>query len=90
MLYLIRFAVYIDDLLKRLQESGVGHRFSVAFVYAEDITLLSPSRSGLSVLISECQKFAAGYNILFNGSKSKLMYFKGRFCKHVKKGLKLV
>ena len=76
------------SLLKRLQESGVGchmgHRFSGAFAYADDLTFLSPSCSGLSVVISECEKFAAEYDILFTGNKNKLMYFKGRFCKPVK------
>ena len=51
--------------------------------------MLSPSGSGLSVLISECAKFAAENDILFNNIKTKLMYFKGRFCKPVKVGIKV-
>ena len=58
----ILIAVYTDDLLKKLQESGVGchmgHRVSGACTYADDLTLWCPSRSGSSVLISECEKFA--------------------------------
>ena len=48
------FAIYTDGLLKELQESGIGchmgHRFSRALAYADDITLLSPSRSGMAIL----------------------------------------
>ena len=51
----ILFAIYTDGLLKRLQETGVGchmgHHFSGALVYADDITFLSPSRSGLVILV---------------------------------------
>ena len=77
-----------NGLLKRHQETGVGchigHCYSGAFAYAADLTLLSPSRSGLSVLISECEKYATEHDMLFNGNKIKLKYFKGRFCKPVK------
>ena len=49
----ILFAIYTDDLLKRLQETGVGchmgDHFSGALAYADDITLLSPSRSGMAI-----------------------------------------
>ena len=45
----ILFAIYTDGLLRRLQETGVGyhmrHRYSGALAYADDITLLSPSKS---------------------------------------------
>ena len=62
----------------------MGHRYSGAFSYSDYLTFLSPSRSGLSVLISECEKYVAEYDILFNGNKSKFIYFKGIFCKPVK------
>ena len=57
-------------ILKWLQESGMGchmgYRLSGAFAYADDLNLLSSSRSGLAVLIYECEKFAAEYDIMFN------------------------
>ena len=52
---------------------GVG-----GLAYADNITLLAPCNSALSVLISVCEDYAAEYDIIFNGSKSKLLYFKGR------------
>ena len=78
----ISFAVYTDGLLERLQQTGVGchmgSRFTMALAYADDITLLAPCKSALSILISVCEGYGAEYNIIFNGSKSKLLYFKGR------------
>ena len=54
-LLLILFSIYTDGL-KRLQETGVGchmgHHFSAALAYADDITLMSPSRSCLAILVN--------------------------------------
>ena len=36
--------------------------------------------TGLKKTSSICEQYAAGYDILFNGSKSKLLFFKGRCC----------
>ena len=51
------------------------------------LTLLSPSRSGLATLVGECERYAA--DIMFNGSKSKLLYFKGRYCSATQKGIQV-
>ena len=71
----ILFAIYIDGLLKRLQETGVrchmGHRFGGALAYADDITLMSPSRSGMAILVTACEQYAAEYDIIFNSKKSQ-------------------
>ena len=79
----ILFAIYTDGLLKRLEETGVGchmsSRFTGALAYADDITLLAPCKLALSILVSICEKYASEFDILFNGSKSKLLIFKGRF-----------
>ena len=77
----ILFAVYTDGLLERLQQTGVdchmGSCFTGALAYADEITLLAPCKSALSSLISVCED-AAEYDIIFNRSKSKLLYFKSR------------
>ena len=90
----ILFAIYTDGLLRRLQETGVGchmgHRYSGALAYADDITLLSPSKSGLTILVDECERYAAEYDILFNGNKSKLLYFRGRYCKPANTGIDVI
>ena len=75
----ILFAIYIDELLLILKNSRLGcHIDSVflgAFIFADDILLLSASRSGLQSLVNMCQVFAARKNLRFgtnpNPAKSK-------------------
>ena len=55
----------------------VGH-YAGALAYADDITLISPSMTGLRKMSSICEQYASEYDILFTGSKSKLLFFKGR------------
>ena len=80
----VLFAVYTDGLLLRLQESGIGchmgGHYAGALAYAADITLISPSMTGLRKKSGICEHYASEYDILFNGSKSKLLFFKGRCC----------
>ena len=75
----ILFTDYIDELLTRLCESGVGCHidgaFAGAFVYADDIFLLAPSLDALRHMIGICEDYAQEFHILFNPSKSKLMYY---------------
>ena len=61
----ILFAVYTDGLLERLKNT-------------DNITLLAPCKSALSILIKVCENYAAEYDIMFNGDKSKLLFFNGR------------
>ena len=80
----VLFAVYTDGLIIRLQERGIGchmgGHYAGALVYADDITLISPSMTGLRKMSSICEQYASEYEILYNGSKSKLLFFKGRCC----------
>ena len=58
----ILFAVYMDELLGRLAESGVGCFVSGSFVggisYADDLTLITPSFNAAKKLLLECEKFS--------------------------------
>ena len=75
----ILFAVYIDQLLQILRESGFGchinGEFFGAMIFADDIMLLSASLSGLQTLIDISQGFASSKNLKFgtdpDPSKSK-------------------
>ena len=40
----------------------MGNRYCGALDYADNLTSLSPSRSGLSVFISDYERYAAEYN----------------------------
>ena len=74
--------MYTDGLLERLKNTGVGchmgSRFVRVLAYADDITLLVPCKSSLSILIGVCENYAAEYDIMFNGDKSRLLFFKCR------------
>ena len=85
----IFFAIYIDGLFDLLRKSGLGCKINGVFygavIYADDIFLLSASRSGLQVMIDICQKYADRLNLKFgtnpNPEKSKtkcLMFTKSR------------
>ena len=84
----ILFVVYIDDLLKLLENSRIGcyinSVFVGAFVFADDILLLSANRSGLQSLIDICQSFASERNLKFGTnddprkSKTKCIVFSNK------------
>ena len=38
-------------------------------------------------MINVCEQYAAEFDILFNGSKSKLLFFKGRYASAITSGI---
>ena len=81
----ILFINYIDELLLRLKKLGVGcyigNLYCGSFGYADDVTLLAPTRTALRTLMSECISFAKEYSLLFNIDKSKYLIF-DKTCKN--------
>ena len=75
----ILFGVYVDELLNRLKRSDIGCHLGIHYIgalgFADDIILLCPTLAGLKIMISICEQFAAEYNLIFNGNKSKLLIF---------------
>ena len=71
----VLFTAYFE----RLRASGigchVGKMYAGAFGYADDVVLLAPSLNTLRGMVSICETHTTEYQILFNPSKSKLMYF---------------
>ncbi len=57
-----------------------GHYFIGCLAYADDLTLIAPSRKALQTMISTCEGYAADYNVIFNGPKSQFLIFKGKRC----------
>ena len=55
------FCIYFDELLRRLEGTGVGchigHMSYASFGYADDIILLSPSICGLEILVKTAETF---------------------------------
>ena len=53
----VLFSVYVDGLLCKLRDSGVGRHLGCEFVgsvcYADDLALLAPSPSALRIICSK-------------------------------------
>ena len=84
------FSVYIDELFVLLRRAGFGCHINGLFLgcfgYADDLFLLSGSRSGLQAMINICQDFSERKNLQFstnvNPEKSKTKCLV--FSKHTK------
>ena len=68
----IFFSLYINDLFTILRNSGLGCRlyniYFGCFGYADDLFLLSASRSGLQAMVDICDRFAKARNLKFSTS----------------------
>ena len=66
----IFFSLYINDLFKLLRSSRLGCRLFNIFLgcFADDLFLLSASRSGLQAMVDICDKFAKERNLKFSTS----------------------
>ena len=75
----ILFCIYMDVLLLKLSKSGVGCHIGNSFVgslcYADDVTLIAPSRNAMNILLDICQEYAQEYSVKFNSTKSKLVTY---------------
>ena len=75
----ILFTVYINELILLLSDQGVGchlhGQFVGAFIYADDVTLLAPTSTALNAMLETCSNFANNFDLQFNSSKTKCMYF---------------
>ena len=56
----------------------MGNHYTGCIGYSDDFTLLTPTRSGLKVLIDIRKKYAHEYYVNFNGTKSRYLIFRGR------------
>jgi len=70
----VLLCVYLDELLQRLHESGVGCYTGSVFVgalaYADDVALLAPTPSAMRRLLKICDSFGTEFSVAFNASKS--------------------
>ena len=78
----ILFTVYVDELIARLQASGLGCNIGRSYIgvlgYADDLTLLSPSVNALSKMVGICEEYAKEYDIVFNCKKTVGIQFGNR------------
>ena len=75
----ILFGIYIDELLKRLSQSGygckIGHLYYGAFGYADDVSLVAPTIYALNRMCDIALDYASEYDIKFNPLKCQLINF---------------
>ena len=73
------FALYMDDLIIKLRASGLGCHiislFLACILYADDLCLITPSRSAMQQLLDICQTYCSEYCLNFNSKKSKTLLF---------------
>ena len=78
----ILFCCYLDVLLNRLADLGVGcwmgAHFAGTIAYADDLTLLSPTAAGLQDMIKICEQFSKEFAVTYNPKKSVCVLFSKR------------
>ena len=78
----IFFNIIIDELLNKVERTGYGARVAGASVgciaYADDITLISPTVSGIQAMLDVCESFVQDNLLKFNVNKSVVTVFRRR------------
>ena len=76
----VLFSIHLYQFIAQLRYLGMGFHmnglFTGVFIYADDITLLAPSRASMTLILEKGESFALTHNILCNASKTKYMIFK--------------
>eukprot|EP00914_Ancora_sagittata_P009433 GHVO01018025.1.p1 GENE.GHVO01018025.1~~GHVO01018025.1.p1 ORF type:complete len:314 (-),score=-0.06 GHVO01018025.1:64-1005(-) len=72
----------MDELINRLSNESVGchigHRYVGALTYADDLTLLAPTRSAMQHMLNVCKAFADEHSVIFNSAKSHPIIYRPR------------
>jgi hypothetical protein len=78
----VLFCIYMDQLLKRLEDAGLGchmgKHFYGALSYADDLTLAVPSISGLRKMLEICEEYGDEYSVDYNSTKTVCVLFSRR------------
>ena len=78
----VLFNVMMDGLLRQVQKTGYGVKMAGFYVgclaYADDVTLISLTVSGLQAMLCECERFAQCNLMKFNVKKSVISVFRRR------------
>ena len=73
------FSIYLNNLIFNLRNSNIGCKYGSEYMgvfgYADDLSLLCPSFTGIKEMLNKCEKYVRKYDILFNATKSQLLYF---------------
>ena len=76
------FTLYLDELISRLRERGIGcyilSVFIACILYADDLCLITPTRGAMQELLAICEMYCEEFCLQFNAKKSKSLLF-GQF-----------
>ena len=79
-------AIYLDDLIILLRNSGFGCHiidlFVAAILYADNLALVAPTRSSLQGLIDICTEYGDFWCVDYNFKKTKVVAF-GSNCANI-------
>ena len=77
------FSLAIDSIVSKIKSANVGCYISTIccciFLYADDILLLSPTVTGLQILLSVCEKELVELDMRINAKKSMCIRFGPRY-----------
>ena len=83
----ILFTLYMDEMLYKLKNSGlgcyVGNVFMGCLGYADDAVLLTPTLFAMKKMLKICDEFGIEYNVTFNASKYQFIHFPANKCQAV-------
>ena len=73
------FSLYLDCLLMKLNNCGVGCHISSrsvnALAYADDLVLIGPTVNSMKILLNITERYGNDFSVNFNPDKSYIMYF---------------
>ena len=73
------FSVYLNRLIEILRKVNIGCRYGSEFMgvycYANDLSLLGLSFTGIKEMLRTCEIYAEEHKILFNAKKSQLLHY---------------
>ena len=79
------FNIYVNSLIEKISNLNIGCKLGTVksniIAYADDIVLLSPTRSGLKSLLLETHTEASCMDLKFNFEKTKIIKFHSNTCK---------
>ena len=76
------FSLYVNDIIHLLRKRGIGchilNHFIGCILFADDLTLLAPTRAALQSMINDVTNFLDEYCLQLNVKKSKPVNSKRR------------
>ena len=77
------FAIYVNDIIKLIQQSNFGCKIGIInvsiFLYADDIILLAPSVDALQRMLILCENHLRQLDMALNAKKSVCLRIGARY-----------